>query len=128
MMWLVMFCNTVAGIMFISFQSPMIQELWHRLDPGLSAQKLASYGATLIAVSALCNGLGRFAWGSLSDHLGCVRVFQIMLATQLGAFLLLGFVESPWLFGLGVCYVLLCVMAVVLAPCHLSFRTPSERK
>lgn len=108
MMWLVMFCNTVAGIMFISFQSPMIQELWHRLDPGLSAQKLASYGATLIAVSALCNGLGRFAWGSLSDHLGCVRVFQIMLGTQLGAFLVLGIVESPWLFGVGVCYVLLC--------------------
>lgn len=108
MMWLVMFCNTVAGIMFIGFQSPMVQELWHRHDASLTVEQLASYGATLIAISALFNGVGRFAWGSLSDKLGRVTVFRIMLLSQFGAFLALGFVESPWVFGALVCYILLC--------------------
>lgn len=108
MMWGVMFCNTVAGIMFIGFQSPMVQELWHRQDASLSVEQLASYGATLIAFSALFNGVGRFAWGSLSDKLGRVTVFRIMLLSQFAAFLALGFVDSPWVFGALVCYILLC--------------------
>jgi OFA family oxalate/formate antiporter-like MFS transporter len=108
MMWLVMFCNTVAGIMFIGFQSPMVQELWHRQDASLTPEQLASLGATLIAVSALFNGVGRFAWGSLSDKLGRVTVFRIMLLSQFVAFLALGFVQSPWVFGVLVCYILLC--------------------
>lgn len=108
MMWLVMFCNTVAGIMFIGFQSPMVQELWHRHDASLTVEQLASYGATLIAISALFNGVGRFAWGSLSDKLGRITVFRIMLLSQFGAFLALGFVENPWVFGALVCYILLC--------------------
>jgi len=108
MIWLLMFCNTVAGIMFIGFQSPMIQELWHRSDPSLTPVQLAGYGATLIAISALFNGLGRFAWGSLSDRMGRVQVFRTMLLTQFFAFFALGFVDSPWLFGVLVCYILLC--------------------
>jgi OFA family oxalate/formate antiporter-like MFS transporter len=108
MIWLVMFCNSVAGIMFIGFQSPMIQELWHRSDPSLTPVQLAGLGATLIAASALFNGLGRFAWGSLSDRMGRVNVFRTMLLTQFVAFLALGFVDSPWVFGLLVCYILLC--------------------
>ncbi len=108
MMWGVMFCNTVAGIMFIGFQSPMVQELWHRRDASLTLEQLASYGATLIAFSALFNGVGRFAWGSLSDKLGRVTVFRIMLLSQFAAFVGLGFVQSPWVFGALVCYILLC--------------------
>jgi len=107
-MWLLMFCNTVAGIMFIGFQSPMVQELWHRQDASLTPEQLASYGATLIAFSALFNGVGRFAWGSLSDKLGRVSAFRIMLLSQFAAFLTLGFVQSPWVFGVLVCYILLC--------------------
>jgi len=108
LMWLVMFCNTVAGIMFIGFQSPMVQELWHRQNASLTPEQLASLGATLIAASALFNGVGRFAWGALSDRLGRVSVFRIMLLSQFVAFLTLGFVESPWVFGALVCYILLC--------------------
>ena len=108
MMWLVMFCNTVAGIMFIGFQSPMVQELWHRKDASLTPEQLASLGATLIAASALFNGVGRFAWGSLSDKLGRITAFRVMLLSQFVAFLCLGFVQSPWVFGALVCYILLC--------------------
>ena len=108
MMWGVMFCNTVAGIMFIGFQSPMVQELWQQYDASLTPEQLTSLGATLIALSALFNGVGRFAWGSLSDKLGRVTVFRIMLLSQFVAFMALGFVQSPWVFGALVCYVLLC--------------------
>lgn len=106
--WLLMFCNTVAGIMFIGFQSPMLQELLRRQDQTLSSAQLAASGATLIAVSALFNGIGRFFWGSLSDRIGRVTVFRTMLASQCLAFLLLGQVENPWIFAVVVCYILLC--------------------
>jgi MFS transporter, OFA family, oxalate/formate antiporter len=46
-MWTIFFCNIVAGISIIGFQSPLFQDLWRRVDPGLSAAVLASYGATL---------------------------------------------------------------------------------
>jgi OFA family oxalate/formate antiporter-like MFS transporter len=82
--------------------------LWRAARPGLSSSDLAAYGATLIAVSSLFNGFGRMFWGALSDRLGRLPVFRLMLATQLIAFLALATSASPWLFMLLVCYVLLC--------------------
>jgi MFS transporter, OFA family, oxalate/formate antiporter len=108
LMWTIFFCNIVAGISIIGFQSPIFQDLWHRVDADLSAKALASYGATLIAVSALFNGVGRMFWGGLSDRIGRLQAFRFMLASQLAAFALLIFTDSPWLFGGLICYVLLC--------------------
>ena len=107
-MWIIFFCNIVAGISIISFQSPIFQDLWRRLEPALSAETLASYGATLIATSALFNGVGRIFWGGFSDRVGRLTAFRWMLASQLAVFLLLVVVGSPWLFGALICYVLLC--------------------
>ncbi|GAK49995.1 major facilitator superfamily MFS_1 [Candidatus Moduliflexus flocculans] len=115
MMWLMFFFNIVAGIMFIAFQSPLLQDLLKlRIDAGtdLSAPEisasLASAGATLIAISSLCNGIGRFFWGGMSDKIGRVQTFRLILGTQFAVFLLLLVVTHPWLFGMLVCYVLLC--------------------
>ena len=108
MMWIVFFCNIAAGIAVIGFQSPLLQDLLSRRDPGLTPVLLAAYGATLIAVSSLFNGLGRFLWGGVSDRLGRVRTFRLLLATQMVAFVLLALAPSPWLFAILVCYVLLC--------------------
>jgi MFS transporter, OFA family, oxalate/formate antiporter len=108
MMWTVFFCNILAGISMISFQSPLFQDLWRRIEPGLSTEVLAAYGATLIAVSSLFNGVGRMLWGGLSDRIGRVPAFRTMLATQVAAFLILTRLENPWLFAAGICYVLLC--------------------
>jgi OFA family oxalate/formate antiporter-like MFS transporter len=108
MMWLIFFSNIVAGIAIIGFQSPLVQDLWRRVDPSLSAESLAAYGATLIAVSALFNGVGRMFWGALSDRIGRLLAFQLMLASQLAVFLLLVGVGNPWVFGALICYVLLC--------------------
>lgn len=108
MMWLVFFCNILAGISIISFQSPLFQDLWRRTDAALSAADLAGYGATLIAVSSLFNGIGRLFWGSLSDRIGRPWAFRIMLASQIVAFGLLIVTANPWLFGALICYILLC--------------------
>lgn len=111
LMWLVFFCNIVAGIMFIGFQSPMLQDILKFKDPALTATQLAAFGATLIAISSIFNGIGRFFWGGLSDKLKRAETFRILLGTQVIAFellLLMGNAISPWIFGLLVCYVLLC--------------------
>jgi OFA family oxalate/formate antiporter-like MFS transporter len=108
MMWLVFFCNIAAGIAIISFQSPLMQDLYRRLDPTLSAATLAAYGATLIAVSSLFNGAGRFFWGAVSDRLGRVQTFRLMLATEVLAFIALIFTTSPLVFGALICWILLC--------------------
>lgn len=114
MMWTVFFFNIIAGIMFISFQSPLLQDLLKKtMDPAtLSDPKviagLAASGATLIAISSIFNGVGRFFWGGLSDKIGRVQTFRLILGTQLLVFIALLFVSNPIVFGVLVCYVLLC--------------------
>lgn len=107
-MWLVFFLNIAAGIMFISMQSPMIQDLLVQKNPTMSTENLAVAGGTLIAISSLFNGLGRFLWGGLSDRLGRIQVFRLILGSQIIVFILLMFTTNTYLFGALVCYILLC--------------------
>ncbi|MDT8902569.1 OFA family MFS transporter [Anaeroselena agilis] len=114
MMWAVFFLNIIAGIMFISFQSPLLQDLLKETidpaklnDPQVLAG-LAASGATLIAASSVFNGLGRFFWGGLSDKIGRVQTFRLILGSQIAVFVALLFVKNPVVFGVLVCYVLLC--------------------
>lgn len=108
LMWLIFFCNIAAGIAIISFQSPLLQDLCRNENPSLSAATLATLGATLIAVSSVFNGLGRLFWGALSDRLGQLATFRLMLATQVVVFAALMKTVNPWLFTALICYVLLC--------------------
>ncbi|MYK39731.1 MAG: OFA family MFS transporter [Gemmatimonadetes bacterium] len=108
LMWIVFFCNIAAGISVISFQSELLQEVWGLADPTVEPAILAEYGATLIAVSSLCNGVGRLFWGLLSDRLGRVKVFRILLASQMVVFGVLMTERNPYVFSILVCYVLLC--------------------
>ncbi len=62
-MWLVFFLNISAGIMFISMQSPMMQDLLILKNPAMNSENLALAGASLIAISSLFNGIGRFFLG-----------------------------------------------------------------
>lgn len=112
--WLFFFANICAGIMFIGLQSPMLQDLlkvsagYVGMDAANAKIALATAGATLIGTSSLFNGIGRFVWGGLSDKIGRVRTFRIILGSQILVFILLMFVSSPWVFAALVCYVLLC--------------------
>ncbi len=108
LMWFIFFCNITAGIMFIGFQSPLLQDLFKAKDPTMTAAALAAAGATLIAISSLFNGIGRFFWGGLSDKIGRIQTFRTILASQVVVFLLLTQVSNPYVFGLLVCYILLC--------------------
>ncbi len=107
-MWIVFFFNIAAGITVISFQSELLQEVWGLSDPSLEPATLAEYGATLIAISSLCNGVGRLFWGLLSDRIGRVKVFRILLASQMVVFGFLMTETDPRVFSVLVCYVLLC--------------------
>lgn len=107
-MWLIFFLNIAAGIMFIGLQSPMIQDLMKSTGSTLDTAGLAAVGATLIAISSLFNGVGRFFWGGLSDKIGRIQAFRLILGSQILIFILLVWVGNPWLFGIMVCYVLLC--------------------
>ena len=107
-MWFIFFCNITAGIAIIGFQSPLFQDLWAKLNPGLDKLTLAAYGGTLIAVTSIFNGLGRLFWGGMSDKIGRTQTFRIMLGSQVAAFIALAYVGNPWLFAVILCYVLLC--------------------
>ena len=107
-LWIVFFFNIAAGISVISFQSELLQEVWGLSDPSVEPAVLAEYGATLIAISSLCNGVGRLFWGLLSDRIGRVAVFRLLLASQMVVFGILMTETNPWVFSALVCYVLLC--------------------
>lgn len=106
--WFLFFLNISAGIMFVSMQSPMIQDLLIQENPTMSAESLAVSGATLIAISSLFNGFGRFLWGGLSDQLGRIQVFRLILGSQIIVFIVLMLTTNPYIFGALVCYILLC--------------------
>lgn len=107
-MWLVFFFNISAGISVISVQSQLFQDVWRLGEPLAEPETLAQYGATLIAVSSLFNGVGRLFWASLSDRFGRTRVFRILLASQMVVFGVLMSERDPWIFAALVCYILLC--------------------
>ncbi len=107
-MWVIFFCNITAGIAIIGFQSPLFQDLWSKVNPGLDKMTLAAYGGTLIAVTSIFNGLGRFFWGGISDKIGRTQTFRIMLGSQILCFIALAYVPNPWIFAIILCYVLLC--------------------
>lgn len=106
--WLIFFLNISAGIIFIGWQSPMLQDLLRQSYPLLDSSSLAGYGATLIAVSSIFNGIGRMFWGGISDTLGRIQTFRLILATQALAFIILIYTANGWIFAILVCYVLLC--------------------
>ena len=107
-LWLMFFCNISAGIAVISLMSPLLQEIWGVKNPELEPAVLARYGATLIAVSSLFNGIGRLFWALISDRFGRIVTFRIIIATQMVVFGALLTERNPWIFSALICYVLLC--------------------
>ena len=114
-LWLIFMVNIVAGMIFISFQSPLLQDILklrmpastNFSDPAVIGS-LSAAGATLIAVSSVFNGLGRFFWGGVSDKIGRITTFRILLALQAVIFIGLIFISHPILFFIFVCIILLC--------------------
>lgn len=113
-LWCIFLINITAGMVFISFQSPLLQDLLLKrqnitaLNSSEMRLSLAASGATLIGISSIFNGAGRFTWAALSDKIGRITTLRMVLFTQILIFIGLIFVENPMVFSMLVCIVLLC--------------------
>jgi MFS family permease len=81
MLWLMLFLNVTAGILFISNAVPIMREL----TGARPALALAVYGFI-----ALFNGVGRFFWGAVSDRIGRNWAYILIYGTQVLIFFFAG--------------------------------------
>ncbi len=106
-MWFFFMFSIIAGMIFIAFQSPLLQDSL-RAQGITDTSVLEQSGATLIGISSLCNGIGRFFWGGVSDKIGRIFTFRIIFLIEILIFLMLIFTQNHIIFFMGVCVVLLC--------------------
>ncbi len=105
--WLIFTFNIIAGMIFLAFQSPLLQDIL--IMEGITdTMTLGQKGATLIGISALFNGAGRIFWGTVSDKVGRIPTFRLLLGIEILVFLALIFTQHSTVFFAGVCLVLLC--------------------
>jgi len=107
-MWLIFFCNLTAGVAILGFQSTLFQEIWSKAKGETDALVLAGVGGTIIAVTSIFNALGRFFWGGMSDKIGRIQTFKIMLGSQAIACIAVAYTGNPWIFAVLLCYILFC--------------------
>lgn len=107
LIWTIFTLNIIVGMIFLSFQSPLLQELIQK-ERQFDKESLVQAGATLIAVSAFFNGIGRLLWASLSDKMGRINTFRMLIGLEIVCFILLIFTQNVILFSVLVCLVLLC--------------------
>lgn len=87
-LWMMLFLNVTAGILFIAVAVPLMQAL-----TGIESTKaVAIYG-----LIALFNGLGRFFWGAVSDRIGRNWAYVLIYLTQVGIFSTVGHLHSIWI-------------------------------
>jgi len=98
-LWLMLFLNVTAGILFISNAVPIMRELTG-VPP---ATALSIYGFI-----ALFNGLGRFFWGAVSDRIGRNMAYLLIFLLQIVIFFTVGGIHSILLVSTLFAIVLLC--------------------
>jgi MFS family permease len=82
LLWVVLLCNTTAGIGILEQAAPMIQEMFPRHFAQLPPPaKIASAAAAagFVGLIGLFNLLGRFFWASSSDFVGRQNTVAIFL-------------------------------------------------
>ena len=105
-LWMICFLYSFAGLGIISILAPLMQDLMLSKDPFISAARLTTAGATLIAAASIGNSVGRLFWAWLSDFMGRVLTFAVLLGTAALAFLFMPHITSPLLFGILISYVI----------------------
>ncbi len=98
-LWLMLFLNVTAGILFISNAVPIMREL----TAAGPATVLGIYG-----VIAVFNGLGRFFWGSVSDRIGRNWAYILIYGIQVAIFFAMGHLHDLALVSTLFAVVLLC--------------------
>jgi len=84
--WAMLFLSVFGGVMVISAASSIISEITGVTLPA---------AAQLYTTVAVCNGLGRFAFGALSDVIGRRLTFVAIFALQAASFMLLDAAHDP---------------------------------
>ena len=113
LLWLVLVCNTTAGIGILEQAAPMIREIFPSHFPALPlAADAASAKAAVgfVGVISLFNLLGRFFWASSSDFIGRKSTVAIFLGINAVMFWLIPIAGAQ---GSVVFFVVLC--AVILS-------------
>ncbi|HNR89516.1 MAG TPA: OFA family MFS transporter [Spirochaetota bacterium] len=115
MLWAMLFLNVSAGLGLISQLSPLAQEMYKAYVPAdltgdAVVKALAVAGGTVVAITAIFNGLGRLFWASLSDKIGRRGVFMTMFISQAVLYVLVaaGIISNYYLFLIAGCYLLAC--------------------
>lgn len=114
MLWAMLCLNVSAGLGLISQLSPIAQGLYESYVPDLTGEEkiaaLAVAGGTVVAISAIFNGLGRLFWAKISDNIGRKAVFATMFATQAVLYFLVakGLIPNYYAFMVVACYLLAC--------------------
>jgi MFS transporter, OFA family, oxalate/formate antiporter len=103
-LWMTCFLYSVAGLGIISLLSPLMQSVMRDSDATLSAAELTAAGATLIAAASIGNSVGRLFWAWLSDIIGRISAFVVLLGTSALVFIVLPHIASPLMFGLLISY------------------------
>jgi OFA family oxalate/formate antiporter-like MFS transporter len=111
-LWLMLFLNVTAGLGFISQLSPIAQDIIRQgLGENVTKQMLKNIyilSGTIVAVAAIFNGLGRFAWAWFSDWAGRRAVFMIIFLTQAAGYAAIGHSTGTLMFTCLACYLLAC--------------------
>lgn len=107
-LWLVCFFYSVAGLGIISLLSPLMQNLMAAQNPSMGTAELAAAGATLIAFASIGNSVGRLFWAWISDIIGRVNAFTLLLGTSAAAYLVMPHITTPILFAALICYAIAC--------------------
>jgi OFA family oxalate/formate antiporter-like MFS transporter len=81
LLWLQLFISVISGVTIISNAVFILADL---------TKLTASDIAPLFGLVSVFNALGRFAWGALSDRIGCNHTFAALFAVQALTLLFLG--------------------------------------
>jgi len=95
-LWFVYFLGTAVGLTAIGEATPLLQEM-------AKSTAVLSAGAAL-GVMSICNGVGRLAWGSVSDRFG--RKPAVLMMCVVSVLACLGFLRTAGSFStllLGLC-------------------------
>lgn len=98
-LWLLLFLNVTAGILIISNAVPIYIEL---------TGATAAAAGLIYGYVAVCNGLGRFFWGWISDRLGRNMTYTLMYLIQVVIFFMLARTHSFAWVAIEFAVVLLC--------------------
>ena len=114
LLWLVLVCNTTAGIGILEQAAPMIREMFPAQFPAVPAAANAASAAAavgFVGTISLFNLLGRFFWSASSDFVGRKSTVAIFLGINALMFYLIPIAgaKGSVVFFVAVCAVILSI-------------------